>query len=142
MLSEKFGTTLPFVSALRVAVDNVVIGREQAFAAVGRSGLSLHEAVAKEAQIVGLLDGAAVDGGPVHEARDLVDLLSRPERAADPRGGSRAHVLLALDVVAPVDRVAVRQTDRVALRVEFVQIHAATPEALTQKTWRHRRHAR
>jgi hypothetical protein len=43
---------------------------------------------------------------------------------------------LAFDVDLTVDRIRVWQPDWVAFGMKFVQIHAATPEALTQKTWK------
>ena len=67
--------------------------------------MGLHEPVAGDAQIVGLiLDGAAVDGRSVQKARDLLDLLARSERAANFRRSPTAHVFLTLDVVLFVDR--------------------------------------
>lgn len=122
-----FAHLLEFLAVLRVAVDEVLIGGQEALSGSDRSRLRLHEAAAEQAQIVGLLHRAAVDGRAVQETGHLVDLLPGAERAADSGSCAGADVLLALDVVGAVDRVGVGESDRIALRVELVQIHTATP---------------
>lgn len=124
------------ILAFRVAVDDILVRWKKSFGTAIGTGLGLHQSGTEESQIVGLFDRTAVDGRTVDETGDLVDLFSGAESATDSGCCSRSNVFLAFDVIQSVDRIRVRQTDRVALGVEFVQIDAATPEALTQITWR------
>ena len=113
-------------------VDNNVVRGQESFSVARRTGLGLHETGTEEAQVVGFLHRTAIDGRSVQIAGHLVDLLARSQRAADARRRTRAHVLLTFDSGRAVNRVRVGQSDRIALRVEFVKVDAAAAKSLAQ----------
>ena len=117
------------------AVDDVIVDRQETFGGTSRTALGLEQSVLEGSQVIGLLDGAAVDGRSVHVARHLVDLLPRTQRTADARRRPRSDVLLTFNVGSCVDGIVIGQTNRVALGVHFSLISTAAAQSLTQITF-------